>query len=77
MIRRTFLLGMVFVLPSYSMNVSSLLPDEQNTVSVFQQASPKVVYVHRLATVTNKISFKKCRFQMELVQELFGMIKAI
>jgi S1-C subfamily serine protease len=29
------------------------LPEEQNTIQIFQQASPKVVNVHRLATVLN------------------------
>lgn len=53
-----FILCSVLTSPGYSLNVNALLPDEQNTVKVFQQASPKVVYVHRLATVTNR-SFKK------------------
>ena len=35
--------------PGYSLNLNSLLPDERNTVDIFQKASPKVVYVHRLA----------------------------
>lgn len=39
--------------PSYSANMDSLLANERNTVEVFQKASPKVVYVHRLAAVTN------------------------
>jgi S1-C subfamily serine protease len=30
-----------------------LLPDERNTIDVFQKIAPKVVYVHRLATVLN------------------------
>lgn len=55
----SFLLGFVLTCPSYGLNINTLLPDEQNTVSVFQQASPKVVYVHRLATVTHNISFRK------------------
>lgn len=54
-----FILGAVLVVPAYGLNVNALLPDEQNTVQVFQQASPKVVYVHRLATVTNHYSFEK------------------
>ncbi|WP_058534594.1 S1C family serine protease [Legionella saoudiensis] len=57
--RLGFILGIILAVPAYSMNVNALLPDEQNTVQVFQQASPKVVYVHRLATVTNHYSFKK------------------
>lgn len=43
----------------YALDINSLLPDEQNTVQVFSQASPKVVYVHRLATLRNKITYKK------------------
>ena len=35
-------------------NLNDLLPDEKNTVEVFQKSAPKVVYVHRLATVVNK-----------------------
>lgn len=57
--RLGFILGAILAVPAYSVNVNALLPDEQNTVQVFQQASPKVVYVHRLATVTNHYSFKK------------------
>ena len=54
-----FILCAVLAFPGYSVNVNTLLPDEQNTVEVFQKASPKVVYVHRLATVTNHRSSKK------------------
>lgn len=54
-----FILCFILAFPGYSLDVNSLLPDEQNTVKVFQEASPKVVYVHRLATVTNRLSFKK------------------
>jgi len=49
----SFVLHFTVVFPGYSLNLNSLLPDEQNTVQVFHDASPKVVYVHRLATVTN------------------------
>ncbi|STY28705.1 DegP protease (Do-like, S2-serine-like) [Legionella wadsworthii] len=55
----TLLLCSILALPGHSTNVNSLLPDEQNTVQVFHDASPKVVYVHRLATVTNKSYQKK------------------
>lgn len=48
----------ILAVPGYTLNVNSLLPDEQNTVKVFHDASPKVVYVHRLTTVTNR-SFHK------------------
>ena len=34
-------------------NLQDLLPGERNTIEVFQKSSPKVVYVHRLATVVN------------------------
>ena len=30
-----------------------LLPDEQNTISVFKEASPDVVYVHRIKKIVN------------------------
>ncbi len=36
-----------------AVNLDELLPYERNTIEIFQQASPKVVYVHRLATVIN------------------------
>ncbi len=42
------------VSPSFSLDLNALLPEERDTVSIFQKASPKVVYVHRLATVTNR-----------------------
>ncbi|KTC74671.1 DegP protease [Legionella birminghamensis] len=34
-------------------NIDELLPNEKNTVEIFQKFSPKVVYVHRLTTVVN------------------------
>lgn len=40
--------------PVFGLNLDTLLPDERNTIEVFQNASSKVVYVHRLATVTNR-----------------------
>lgn len=40
--------------PVFGLNLDTLLPDERNTIEVFQKTSPKVVYVHRLATVTNR-----------------------
>ncbi|MCW8398296.1 trypsin-like peptidase domain-containing protein [Legionella sp. PATHC038] len=55
----TFMLCCLLALPGHSADVNSLLPDEQNTVKVFQEASPKVVYVHRLATVTNRAAARK------------------
>ncbi|PJD92590.1 MAG: peptidase [Legionella sp.] len=43
-----------FIYPAFSLQVDTLLPDERNTIEVFQKTSSKVVYVHRLATVTNR-----------------------
>jgi S1-C subfamily serine protease len=37
-----------------SKNLANLLPDERNTIQVFQDVAPNVVYVHRLATVLNR-----------------------
>ncbi|MBA2711387.1 MAG: trypsin-like peptidase domain-containing protein [Tatlockia sp.] len=52
----TFLLCFtsIMVQPSYSISVNELLPNERNTVEIFQKFAPKVVYVHRLTTVINK-----------------------
>ncbi|KTD02140.1 trypsin-like peptidase domain-containing protein [Fluoribacter gormanii] len=55
----TFMLCSILALPGHSASVNSLLPDEQNTVQVFHDAAPKVVYVHRLATITNRSLQKK------------------
>lgn len=38
---------------AYAAVLDDLSPNERNTVEVFQNFSPKVVYVHRLATVVN------------------------
>ncbi|KTD18567.1 DegP protease [Legionella lansingensis] len=43
----------LLALPSYATSLDELLPNERNTVEIFQKFSPKVVYVHRLATVLN------------------------
>lgn len=48
-----FFLSITLFNSVYSLNLDSLMPDERNTIEVFQKASPKVVYVHRLSTVTN------------------------
>jgi S1-C subfamily serine protease len=37
-------------------SAANLLPDERNTIEVFQTASPKVVFVHRLATVMDQMA---------------------
>ncbi len=42
---------------------AQLLPEEQNTIEVFRQISPKVVFIHRLATVVDPF-----RTQMALKQ---------
>src|SRR5262245_37489590 len=36
---------------SFAVQLDKLLPDERNTIEIFQEAAPKVVYVHRLARV--------------------------
>lgn len=47
------ILSFTLVSQAFSLNLDSLLPDERNTIEIFQKSAPKVVYVHRLATVTN------------------------
>lgn len=54
-----FILGFTLATPGFSMNLNSLLPDERNTVDIFQKSSPKVVYVHRLANVKSNSSVNK------------------
>lgn len=39
---------------SYATPLDSYLPSERNTIEVFQKASPKVVYVHRMTTVATR-----------------------
>ena len=41
-------------LPAFAANLDELLPNEKNTISVFQKSSPKVVYVHRMTTVPHR-----------------------
>lgn len=50
-----FILLVLFQTPGYTFNLDTLLPDERNTVEVFQKATSKVVYVHRLATVSRHL----------------------
>ena len=38
----------LYTLKVFAGSLSQLLPDEKNTIQVFQKAAPKVVYVHRL-----------------------------
>ncbi len=40
-------------LSAHSATIDELLPNEKNTIEIFQKFSPKVVYVHRLTTVVN------------------------
>lgn len=39
--------------PLFATTVNELLPDERNTVDIFQQSASKVIYVHRIKTVIN------------------------
>ncbi len=55
----SFILCFSLATPGFSIDLNTLLPDERNTVDVFQKSSPKVVYVHRLATVQNHSAIKK------------------
>ena len=55
----SFVLSCALVTPGFSLNLNTLLPDERNTVDVFQKSSPKVVYVHRLATINDSNSSAK------------------
>lgn len=48
-----FFLVFTFSGLTYANTLSDLLPDERNTVKIFQKYSPKVVYVHRLSRVRN------------------------
>ena len=54
----SFLLCIAFLIgsPLHAAKLDTLLPDEKNTVEVFQTAAPKVIYVHRMATVVNHSS---------------------
>lgn len=38
---------------AHAQSLNELLPTERNTIEVFQKFSPKVVYIHRFATVMN------------------------
>lgn len=50
---RVFAVWLCLTKAVFALDLSSLLPDERNTIEVFQKAAPKVVFVHRLATVIN------------------------
>lgn len=49
-----WILSFTLVSTGFSLNLDTLLPDERNTVDIFHKSAPKVVYVHRLANVTNR-----------------------
>ncbi len=51
-----FIFCMQFCMHGYAAKLDTLLANEKNTVEVFQTASPKVVYVQRMATVTKRSS---------------------
>lgn len=44
--------GQAFTAP----NLNELLPDERNTIEIFQKSAPNVVFVHRITTVVNGYS---------------------
>lgn len=54
----SFILSVALAAPAFSIDLNTLLPDERNTVDIFQKSSAKVVYVHRLATVSSYSSAK-------------------
>lgn len=41
---------------SYGTTLDELLPNERNTIEIFQKFSPKVVYIHRLTTVVSRLN---------------------
>ena len=48
-----FLLFFWFSGSVQSASLDALLPNERNTIEVFQKSAPKVIYVHRMTTVVN------------------------
>lgn len=48
----------VLATPGFCLNLDTLLPDERNTIDIFQKSSSRVVFVHRMATVINRASRK-------------------
>ena len=48
----SFIISMVTT--AFSGTFDRMLPDERNTIKLFQTASPKVVYVHRMTTVATR-----------------------
>lgn len=49
-----FLFTSLLATLSIAADFSQLLPDERNTIEIFQRAAPKVIYVHRLTTVMDR-----------------------
>ncbi len=49
----TFIIFVCSFFPTWAASLDHLLPDEKNTVEVFQKYASKVVFVHRLARVIN------------------------
>jgi len=49
-----FILSLLLFKQGFAANLDELLPNERNTIEVFQKISPRVVYVHRLTTVVNR-----------------------
>ncbi|MCX7114739.1 MAG: trypsin-like peptidase domain-containing protein [Gammaproteobacteria bacterium] len=43
---------------AYAIQLDKCLPDEKNTIELFQKYAPNVVYVHRLATYVNQLNDK-------------------
>lgn len=48
------LLCLSLISPVYSVNLDQFLPDERNSIEIFQKSAPKVVFVHRIARVYNR-----------------------
>ncbi len=51
-----FCMSCLVVVFGQAAQLDQLLPNEKNTIEIFQKASPKVVYVDRLTTVVNHSS---------------------
>lgn len=47
-------LASCFFVPCYAGKLDGMLENERNTINVFQNTSPKVVYVHRMTTVASR-----------------------
>ena len=59
---------------AYASKLSWMLPNERNTIEVFQKTSPKVVYVHRMTTVQTRAHQPS---KAERVRASFGIIRAM